>query len=48
MQITENINGLYVLYSQVNQAYFVCWFDTVLGVYNNKADAIYWWKEWTR
>jgi len=35
-----NCNGLYIVYSRVNQAYFLMWHDTLLRIFNLKSDAI--------
>jgi hypothetical protein len=32
--------ALRVLWSPVNQAFFLLWFDHVLGIFNEKADAV--------
>jgi len=32
-------NGLHVEWSNVNQAWFLMWFDQVLRIFNKKADA---------
>lgn len=32
-------NGLHILYSPVNQAYFLMWCDIVLHVFNEKWEA---------
>lgn len=48
MKITDSINGCYVLYSPINQAYFLMWQDIVLAIYTDEIDALYWWKEYTR
>lgn len=32
-------NGLYITYSNVNQAWFLMWFDQVQRIFNVKADA---------
>jgi hypothetical protein len=32
--------ALRVLWSPVNQAFFLLWFDQVLGIFNEKADAV--------
>lgn len=35
------VNGIHILYSPVNQAWFVMWFDQLLSIHNFKADAVH-------
>ena len=32
-------HGLWIVYSPVNQAYLLMWHDSVLGVFNTRAEA---------
>lgn len=35
------MNGIHIEYSNVNQAWFVMWYDQVLRIFNEKDDAEY-------
>ena len=35
------VNGLHIEWSNVNQAWFLMWFEQVLRIFNDKADAEY-------
>jgi hypothetical protein len=41
MQITPTVNGLHVIYSYVNQSYYLMWHGIVLEIHNSKDDALH-------
>ena len=36
----KKINGMHYKYSKVNQAWFLLWFDHILGIYTDKAEML--------